>query len=85
MPCANYGRYFRFKVNKRFLHSFIHEELAKLIMTCEHNLKKNIKGNISLPLPSVTNGWEDDMKKWPRITYGNIFTFFVESVACDEI
>ncbi len=49
----------------------------------EHKLNKLKKGEIIVPFPSAVDGWEDDIKKWPRITYGNIFSYFVDSVACD--
>lgn len=49
----------------------------------EHNHNELKKGETSVPLPSAVDGWEDDVKKWPRITYGSIFSYFVASVACD--
>ncbi len=46
-----------------------------------------IKNGISIPVPSLTEEWEYDLKNVPRITYSSIFSFvdcyFVDSVACD--
>ncbi|XP_041947353.1 uncharacterized protein LOC121708620 [Alosa sapidissima] len=39
--------------------------------------------NVIIPLPSMLADWEDDMKKCPRITYGEIFRYFIQSVATD--
>lgn len=47
----------------------------------EHNL--NELKSISLPLPSTITGWEDEVKKWPRVTYSSIFSYFVEPLSCD--
>lgn len=49
----------------------------------EHNLTELKNGNINIPLPSAVTGWEDEVKKWPRITYSSIFSYVVESVSCD--
>ena len=49
----------------------------------DHNLNELRKGDISLLLPSAIDNWEDDMSKWPRITYSSIFQYFHESMACD--
>ncbi len=48
-----------------------------------HTLTELIKDSISIPVPSLTEEWKDDLKKWPRITYSSIFSYFVDSVACD--
>lgn len=71
-------------VNKRDL-SFIHSKHGdlNLLTMWEHNLNEFKKGEIVVPLPSTVDGWGDDMKKWPRITYGSNFSYFVDSVACD--
>lgn len=45
---------------------------------------KLTKGNMTIPLLSLKVGWEDDIKKWPFITYSSIFSHFVESVDCDK-
>ncbi len=45
-------------------------------------LTELIKDSISIS-PSLTEELEDDLKKWPRITYNSIFRYFVDSVACD--
>lgn len=49
-------------------------------MTWEHNLS-HVKQGIIIPLPSAVGGWEDNLKKWPQITYSSIFSYFVRSVA----
>ena len=49
----------------------------------EHNLTELKNGNIIIPLPSAVTAWEDEVKKWPRITYSSIFSYFIESVSCD--
>ncbi|KAL2091269.1 hypothetical protein ACEWY4_013532 [Coilia grayii] len=49
----------------------------------EHNLNELKNGSISVPLPSTVTKWEDDVIKWPRITYSSIFSYFIESVSCD--
>ena len=49
----------------------------------DHKLNELRKGDISLLLPTAIDDWEDDMTKWPRITYSSIFKYFVESMACD--
>lgn len=87
--CVKSGRDFRFEVNKReltLIHSLVdrHSRFSDPnLMMWEHNLNEIKRGDITVPLPSAVDGWEDDVKKWPRITYGNIFSYFVDSVACD--
>ena len=49
----------------------------------EHNLTELKNGNIIIHLPSAVTAWEDEVKKWPRITYSSIFSYFNESVSCD--
>ena len=49
----------------------------------EHQLSDLKRDNLTIPLPSHIEGWEDDMKKWPKITYSCIFSYFVNSVATD--
>ncbi len=86
MLCANYGWNFRYDVNSHslqsqccysFIHSLIHRKMWN------HTLTELIKDSISIPVPSLIEEWEDDLKKWPRITYSSIFSYFVDSVACD--
>ncbi len=48
-----------------------------------HTLTELIKDNISIPVSSLIEEWEDDLKKWPRITYSSIFSYLVDSIACD--
>ena len=47
----------------------------------EHTQTTLKRLDIVIPHPSTIEGWEDDMKKWPKITYGSIFSYFVESLA----
>lgn len=49
---------------------------------CEPNLTELNKGELTRSLPSVIDGWENGVKKWPCITYSGIFKCFVESIAC---
>ncbi len=58
-------------------HSFIHSKMWN------HTLTEMIKNGISTPVPSLTEEWEYDYKNLPRITYSSIFSYFVDSVACD--
>lgn len=37
-----------------------------------------------MALPSTLNRWEDDLKKWPQITYMGIFSFLINSVGTDS-
>ena len=36
-----------------------------------------------MPDGQSSPGWEDDLKKWPQITYTSIFSYFINSVATD--
>lgn len=36
-----------------------------------------------LPLPSSVTDWEDEVKKWPRITYASIFSYIIGAVDSD--
>lgn len=38
---------------------------------------------VTIPLPTAIDGWEDNMKTWPKITYSSIFSYFLNSVASD--
>jgi len=49
----------------------------------EHSLLHLKRDNLIIPLPSIIEGWEDDLKKWPQITYTSIFSYFINSVATD--
>lgn len=49
----------------------------------EHGPSYLKREDVIIPLPSTLVNWEDDMKKWPRITYGEIFRYFIQSVAVD--
>ena len=40
--------------------------------------------DIVITHPSTIEGCEDDMKKWPKVTYDSIFSYFVESLASDR-
>ncbi len=83
MLCANYGWNFFYNVNNNSPQSvllLIHSFIARCGIT---ELTELIKDSISIPVPSLTEEWKDDLKKWPRITYSSIFSYFVDSVACD--
>lgn len=49
----------------------------------EHILLHLERNNVIIPLPSTIEGWEDDLKKWPQITYTSIFSYIIDSVAMD--
>lgn len=38
---------------------------------------------LKFPHPSSLLTWVDDMKKWPEVTYGDIFNYFVLSEGVD--
>lgn len=44
-------------------------------LTWEHTKTTLKQGDIVLPQPYTIEGWEDDLKKWPKITYGCIFSY----------
>lgn len=35
-------------------------------------------------LPTALEGWEEDLNKWPRVTYRSIFSYFIDMVASDS-
>ena len=37
----------------------------------------------TLPHPTIIKNWTDDMKRWPEITYGDIFNHFVLVLGVD--
>ena len=39
--------------------------------------------SITISLPNNIEGWEDDVKKLPRITYSSRFSYFLNSAASD--
>lgn len=45
----------------------------------EYHLLHLKQDDIVIPLPSTLEGWEDDLKKWPQITYTSIFCYFIDS------
>ena len=49
----------------------------------EHQLSQLRQDGITIPLPNNIKGWEDDVKKWPKITYSSIFSCFLNSAASD--
>lgn len=49
----------------------------------EHERSGLKRDNITIPLPTQIEEWEDDMKKWPKITYSGIFSYFLNSLASD--
>lgn len=50
----------------------------------ENHTKKNLsKLNGKSGLHHIIQEWEDDMKKWPHITYKDIFNYLILSVCVD--
>lgn len=53
-------------------------------MSWEHFQKSlHNRNGRSVPHPQTIHEWEDDMKKWPHITYEDIFNYFVLSLGAD--
>ena len=50
----------------------------------EHLLSELRQDGVTIALPDNIEGWEDDMKKWPKITYSSIFSYFLNSAASDR-
>ena len=50
----------------------------------EHSLLHLKQDNLIIPLPSTIEGWEDNLKKWPQITYTSIFSYFINCVGTDR-
>lgn len=50
----------------------------------EHHLSQLRRDNIIISLPTAIEGWEDDLKKWPQITYTIIFSYFIDLVSSDS-
>ena len=38
---------------------------------------------LEFPHPSIMSPWVDDMRKWPDMSYGDIFNYFVLSLGID--
>lgn len=38
---------------------------------------------LKFPHPSIMSPWVDDMRKWPEMSYGDIFNYFVLSLGVD--
>lgn len=59
--------------------------MDNMVKTWEHTSKLWRSDCINVLHPSriTTSGWQDDMRKWPEITYRDIFNYFVLSLGVD--
>jgi len=53
------------------------------MLAWEHGSTTLTGDGVTIPHPNSVQNWEDNMTTWPRITYSNICSYFMHSMAID--